>query len=223
MSANVIPKEMQTAYQRWEMTSFGDTRDTRSSVGTTQVINDAELAALREKARQQGHAEGKQQGHEEGKKAGYTAGLEQGRIDAAKEIACLQQLAEGFRSELTHANEVVAQDMLSLALDLSKAMLKSALQIRPELVLPIVSEAIRYLPTLQEPALLYLHPMDAQLVLRAMEAELSKSGWRVVEDAQMERGGCRIETGSNQIDATTPVRWQRIAAALGQNSDWMDK
>jgi flagellar assembly protein FliH len=219
MSANLIPKEQQTAYQRWEMTSFGEPRPNAKA---SQNAEDAQLAALREKARQQGHAEGKQQGHEEGRKAGYTAGLEQGRSDAAKEIACLQQLAEGFRSELTQANEVIAQDMLNLALDLAKAMLKTALQVKPELVLPIVSEAVRYLPTLQQPALLYLHPMDAQLVLRAMEAELAKAGWRVVEDVQMERGGCRIETGSNQIDATVPVRWQRIAAALGQQSDWID-
>jgi flagellar assembly protein FliH len=219
MSANLIPKEQQTAYQRWEMASFGDTR---ASTKTSQDSNDAQLAALRETARQQGYAEGKQQGHEEGKKAGYTAGLEQGRKDAAKEIACLQQLAENFRSELTQANEVIAHDMLSLALDLAKAMLKTALQVRPELVLPVVSEAVRYLPTLQQPAILYLHPMDAQLVQRAMEAELSKSGWRIAQDAQVERGGCRVETGSNQIDASTPVRWQRIAAALGQESSWMD-
>ncbi|MGV3742214.1 MAG: flagellar assembly protein FliH [Burkholderiaceae bacterium] len=224
MSANPILKEHQTAYQRWEMTSLGDPRPTpKATQNNNNNINEAQIAAILEKARQQGYAEGKQQGQEEGRKAGYTAGLEQGRNDAEKEIACLRQLTESFRSEITQANEVIAQDMLSLALDLSKAMLKSALQIRPELVLPVVSEAIRYLPTLQQPALLYLHPMDAQLVLRAMESELSKSGWRVIEDAQIDRGGCRIETGSNQIDATAPVRWQRIAAALGQHSDWMDQ
>jgi flagellar assembly protein FliH len=222
MSANVIPKEQQTAYQRWEMTSFGDTRDTRATTQEAQKIIEVQLAALRENARQQGYAEGKEQGHAEGQQAGYAAGLEEGRSDAAKEITCLQQLAENFRSELTQANEVIAQDMLSLALDLAKAMLKTALQVRPELVLPIVSEAVRYLPTLQQPAILYLHPMDAQIVQRAMEAELSKSGWRIAQDEQIERGGCRIETGSNQIDASAPVRWQRIAAALGQESNWMD-
>lgn len=219
MSANLIPKEQQTAYQRWEMASFGDNRQ---GAKASPDPNDAAIAAVREAARLQGYAEGKQQGQEEGRKNGYTAGLEQGRSDAAKEIACLQQLAENFRSELTQANEVVAKDMLNLALDLAKAMLKTALQVRPELVLPIVSEAIRYLPTLQQPALLYLHPTDAQLVERAMESELSKSGWRIVHDAHIARGGCRIETGSNQIDATAPVRWQRIAAALGQESDWME-
>lgn len=222
MSANVIPKEMMTAYQRWEMTSFGEESDTRTPTKEMQAVNDAQIAALREKARQEGYAEGKEQGHAEGHQAGYAAGLEQGRDDAAKEIACLQQLAENFGNEIAQTHEIIAQDMLNLALDVAKAMLKTALQVRPELVLPIVSEAVRYLPSLQQPAILYLHPMDAQLVQRAMDAELSKAGWRVAEDTHIERGGCRIETGSNQIDATAPVRWQRIAAALGRETNWMD-
>ncbi|MGH8429807.1 MAG: FliH/SctL family protein, partial [Solimonas sp.] len=49
----------------------------------------------------------------------------------------------------------------------------------------------------------------------------SQSGWCVVEDAQMERGGCRVETATNQIDASVATRWQRIAAALGKESDWL--
>ena len=57
--------------------------------------------------------------------------------------------------------------MLDLALDLAKAMLKTALAVRPELVLPIVAEAIHYLPALQQPALLFLHPDDALLVKNA--------------------------------------------------------
>jgi flagellar assembly protein FliH len=37
----------------------------------------------------------------------------------------------------------------------------------------------------------------------------------------MERGGCRIETASNQIDATIGTRWDRITAALGKDTDWL--
>ena len=55
-----------------------------------------------------------------------------------------------------------------------------------------------------------------------MDDELQKAGWRVADDAQLERGGCRIETASNQIDAATGSRWQRIAAALGKESEWLD-
>ena len=115
---------------------------------------------------------------------------------------------------------MIAQDMLELSLDLAKAMLKTALAARPELVLPIVSEAIRYLPTVQQPTLT-LNPDDAQLVRKHVGDELAKADWRVSEDPHLERGGCRIDTASNQIDASATSRWQRLANALGKESDWL--
>jgi flagellar assembly protein FliH len=102
-------------------------------------------------------------------------------------------------------------------------MLKTALNVRPELIVPLVREAIHYLPTLQQPALLHLNPDDALLIAHHMGDEISTAGWRVIDDPHMDRGGCRIETASNQIDATMQTRWQRIASALGKDSDWLDR
>lgn len=208
--SDVLPKEQQSAYQRWEMASFGDDRNDRNAAAT---VPEAELAAIREQARQMGHAEGLAQGRAEG--------LHAGRIESAQEMLHLQQIAETFGSEIARANEVIAGDMLDLGLDLAKAMLKSALEIRPELVLPVVAEAIRYLPSLQQPALLFLHPADAKLAREFIGDELSKAGWRVTEDTTLERGGCRVETPTNQIDGSMQTRWQRIAAALGKNTEWL--
>jgi flagellar assembly protein FliH len=206
-----LPKEQQSAYQRWEMASFGDERaSTRAAVAT---VSEEELAAIREAARQQGFAQGMAQGH--------AAGLDIGRVDSAQEMLYLQQIAEAFGSEIARANEVIANEMLDLGLDLAKAMLKTALEVRPELVLPVVAEAIRYLPSLQQPALLFLHPEDARLARDFIGEELSKAGWRVSEDVNLDRGGCRVETPTNQIDGSIQTRWQRIAAALGKNTDWL--
>jgi len=216
-----VPKEQQSAYQRWEMASFGDDRpgafqnDRRTpAANAASVAQLAEqIAAARESARLEGYAAGLAQGRE--------IGLDEGRAQAAQEKIHLRQIAETFGFEVAQANEAIAQDMLDLALDLAKAMLKTALDVRPERIMPIVGEAIRYLPTLQQPALLFLHPADALLVRQQMGDELAKAGWRIAEDVQLERGGCRVETASNQIDATASTRWQRLAAALGKESDWL--
>lgn len=218
MSSNVIPKEHLTAYQRWELASFGEERSTPQSAAAAaqQAAQQAaeQIARQREEARQQGHAEGFNEG--------YATGLEAGRAEAARESMRIRQAAEAFEAELTRVNDTVAEDMLNLALDLAKAMLKASLKVRSELVLPIVGEAIRYLPSVQQPALLVLHPQDAAIVRHHMKDELDKSGWRITEDPQIERGGCRVETASNQIDATLPVRWQRIVDALGKQIDWLE-
>lgn len=215
--SDALPKEQQTAYQRWEMASFEDRRSPAKGDRRATPSSEAELAeqvaSAREAARLEGYAAGLAQGR--------AAGMEQGSEQAAKELRRLHGIAETFGSEVVRASETVANDILDLALDLSKAMLKTALAVNPERVVPIVGEAIRYLPSLQQPMRLFLHPDDALLVREKMEEELAKAGWRVVEDAHMEHGGCRVETATNQIDASAPTRWQRIAAALGKESDWL--
>ncbi|HEX8787220.1 MAG TPA: FliH/SctL family protein, partial [Telluria sp.] len=40
-------------------------------------------------------------------------------------------------------------------------------------------------------------------------------------DEDMARGGCRVDTASNQIDAQIASRWQRLAHALGKDLDWL--
>ena len=211
--SETLPKEQQSAYQRWEMASFNEERPGARASQASTAVSEAELEAIRAQAYAEGHALGLAQGH--------AAGLDIGRVESAQEMLHLQQLAQGFGDEISRADEVMAQDMLELGLDLAKAMLKTALEVRPELVLPVVAEAIRYLPSLQQPALLFLHPADAKLAREFIGEELAKSGWRITEDTHLERGGCRVETPSNQIDGSMQSRWQRIAAALGRNADWL--
>ena len=214
--SDTVPKERQTAYQRWEMASFGEVEaspqeSVQQQIDTEALLAEAreQIAAAREQARREGLAEGLAQG--------YQTGMEQGRAQALEENTLLQQLSLAFGAEIAHAKELVAQDLL----DLAKAMLKTVLAVQPERVLPIVNEAIGYLPTLQQPALLFLNPDDALLVRERMGAELAGAGWRVLDEAAMERGGCRVETATNQIDAATSSRWQRIAASLGKEGQWL--
>ncbi len=218
-----LPKEHQTAYQRWELASFEDYGDQDNHGKASLSVEDAaqaiaqhaeQLDAERETAREQGYQEGMTKGYEEG--------LVRGREQAQEEGRLLKQMAQQFGSEVANANELIAADVLALAIDVAKAMLKTALPAKPELILPIVRQAIGYLPTVQQPAMLMLNPVDAVLVNDQMGSELSAAGWRVVEDPHLERGGCRVETASNQIDATTETRWQRIAASLSSDSAWMD-
>jgi flagellar assembly protein FliH len=100
-------------------------------------------------------------------------------------------------------------------------MVRTAFDVKPELIVPIVREAIEYLPVLQQPALLMLNPEDAPIVRAGIGEELDKGGWRVVEDPTVARGGCRIDTASNQIDAQAATRWTRLAHALGKNVEWL--
>jgi len=226
-----IPKEQQSAYQRWEMTSFGDDRASvaaaRRALAEPEPVeplaplplppSEEEMNALREAGRLAGYEDGHRDGHE----AGRLEALELGRIASDVALAHLATLATQFGAALAEADQLIANDVLDLALQLAKGMLKTALPVRPELILPIVREAIEYLPVLQQPALLMLNPEDAKVVRDGLGEELDKGGWRLIDDPGIERGGCKIDTASNQIDAQTTSRWQRLTAALGKDLDWL--
>ena len=245
-----VPKEQQSAYQRWEMTSFGDERP--SAVAARKAAEPApappaelaelaelagfepeaeapphypteeELDAIREQARLEGHELGLAAGRAEGYADGEAEAMELGKQASAVELEHLKSMALAFGTALADADQLIAAEVLELALQLAKGMLKTALQVKPELVLPVVREAIEYLPVLQQPALLVLHPDDAKVVREGIGEEIDKGGWRVVEDPTIERGGCKIDTASNQIDATAAARWQRLSHALGKEVDWLD-
>lgn len=214
MSSAVL-KEDQASFRPWEMVSLdpgSNTVTNTSSVGITLPTIE-KITAIEAQA----HQEGYDAGHAEG----LEQGLAEGREMALEQTEQLRQLADTFADALSKADEAISQQVLDLSLDFARAILKTALSINPELVIPIVKEAVRYLPVLQQPALLYLSPADATLIKERIGDELTKMGWQLTEDPLLEAGGCRVETASNQIDASLATRWQRLAAALSQDSAWL--
>jgi len=243
-----IPKEQQSAYQRWEMASFGDDRPSTlarraaeaaaAAPGAPISADDVptlppgfnlpsveELEAMREAARQEGFAqgleEGRAQGHAEGRAQGYAEGAEAGQREAAAELEQMRRVAASFGDAVAQADETIARDVLELALRLARGMVRTGFDVRPELILSVVRDAIDQLPVLQQPAVLALNPLDAELVRHGMAEELSKGGWRIVENASIARGGCKVETATNQIDAQAAARWNRLTHALGANVEWL--
>lgn len=239
-----IPKEQQSAYQRWEMASFGDERPSTLARRAAEASPPAgvsingldlppnvmlpsveELEAMREAARQEGFQqgldEGRTQGRAEGHADGFAAGSAEGEQAAAQELEQLRTVAASFGEAVAQADETIAKDVLDLALRLARGMVRTGLDVRPELIMSVVRDAINQLPILQQPALLMLNPHDAELVRHGMAEELATGGWRIIENAAIARGGCRVETASNQIDAQVEARWQRLTHALAANVDWL--
>jgi len=196
-------------------------REQAQSVPAIPMPTVEEIEAIREAARQEGYAEGHAEGLAAGHAGGYQDGLDQGRAEAADELTHLQDIAVNFADAVTAADETISHDVLELALHLARNMVRTAFEVRPELIIPVVRQAVDYLPTLQQPALLVLHPEDALIVQDGIGPELDKSGWRIVQDGAIARGGCRVDTASNQIDAQIASRWQRLTQALGQDLGWL--
>ena len=202
MSSVIISKEQLTAFERWELASF----DSHNSDKRLNSV--AEL----ENIRQQAYDEGYTQGHD----AGYAAGIQQARTEAAQ----IHMLLQNLQDALNKVDEQLAQSLLDLSLEIARKMVGENLQAKPEIILKIVGDAIGNLPHFNQNAHLILHSDDAELVRKQMGDQLLHTGWKILTDEQIKRGGCRVETSHSQVDATLEARWKRVVESIGQDKSW---
>lgn len=230
-ASNFIPKDKLTAYQRWEMESLDPLAAKHQSLATREEFTPPEepivqvslptadeVAAILQHAREEGYAEGYQAGNT----AGYTEGKQQAEAEINVEVVHLKEVLSQLQHDLATLDQAVANDLLELAITLSKKMIGQAFQVKPELILPIVQEAVLSLPQTQQAIRVYLHPEDAKLVQLHLAEPITQDNWSIREDAQLLRGGCRIENSGGEVDASLTMRWQRVLSTLGQTHDWFD-
>ncbi len=232
ITSNLSSKEKLNAYQRWEMNSFETpdlTRVTQEAETETSIQVDErpqvslpaeeEVAAIFQRAREEGYAAGLQ----EGNAAGYAKGREVAEIEVKAEVARIQALLSKLDQDLHEMDQQVADSLLELAIALAKKVVTQALKLKPELIIPVVQEAIRNLPNAMQHPRLFLHPEDAELVLVHLNDQLEQDHWCVREDGLLSRGGCRIEASGSEINGSLEVRWQRVLSAIGKNDGWLEK
>lgn len=170
------------------------------------------------------HREAHQEGYDTGFREGREAGYQQGRAQVEEEQRRLRALLASVEQAIEQLGQAASEELLSLALELAKQMLREALRVRPELLLPLVRDVLDSVPQHANHAHphLRLHPQDAELVRAKMQTELAQGGWRIVEDPTLERGGCRVETAIAEVDASLASRWQKLTALLSRNNKWLD-
>ena len=158
----------------------------------------------------------------------YREGVEAGRRAAEvlieRQRAELEALIAGVNEMMHSFEQSLANDVLSISLELAKLIVRQSLRVKPEVVVDVLKEAVASLPGLSEQAVLVLNPADAALLRRLAEGEpaLSALHWKIVEDAQIERGGCKLETPTTEVDATLETRWRRLIASLGRDDAWIE-
>ena len=206
-NSTVIPKEKLTAYQRWELHSFDqpDSGAPRTAGGGPARAADDEAAKTR-KVHQ----------------LAYEAdGLREASAKSSLEAQQFAALADSLRINHLETSQVLADEILGVALEIARQMTGQLLSARPESIVAVVQEALTRVLQPAAQATLTLHPADVAIVQTQLGETLAAGGWRIVEDHNMARGGCTLHTLASELDATVATRWRRIAAALGQETAWL--
>lgn len=176
------------------------------------------LAQAREQAYQQGLQQGQQQAAQEwqARMADYQNNL--GRESAQKLAEVVHQAQAGIQG----LQQQVAPDLLQLACDIARQVVRQELRSNPQALMPVVREALDMLGAETKPATVRLNPEDWQALEPHLRAAVPNPKVEWLADAAVQRGDCRVENAGAVIDGRLERRWQRAVAALGLVSTWYE-
>ena len=241
-----IPREKLTAYQRWELAAFDEEEGTVEAPEPPEeaeaqpcppeapepeempeqipivLPTAAEIERMHDEARQQGYTEGHAEGRLAGHEAGYEAGRAEGLEEAREIVVRFGEILESLEQGVAGIEQQLADQLLATALEIASQVLRQSLKIKPGLILPVVREALAAQQLDSGTLALMAHPDDAALIRAQMGEQLAHNHWRIIEDPSLTRGGCRVELGASEVDATLETRWKRVLETIGAQSDWLD-
>ena len=199
--SNFITAESALHAQRWDVPMFE-----ADTVPAPPPHSARHLDALEQQAFEEGHARG------------YRDGREQGR---AAEMASLQAEAQRLAAICDHlAAPLKALDgeiermLVLLAIDVGSRLALQALGEHPEAVAEIVREALQALGNQRVQTRIHLHPADARLLADTLQVPAEVSDWRLLPDAELQRGDCVVTTDLARVDARLDIRAASLAQTL---------
>lgn len=225
--ARFIPREELSDFSAWSPSAFQDVPPVErpgifapappqaSAPAEPEVPPEPQIDELLHSARQSGYQDG------------YRDGL--AALDAFKQSFAQQMsaqigtLVENFDAEFRALEEQMAQTLASMAVELARQVVRSEIEQRPEHIAQVAHDAVEALQLSARHVRVRVNPADLPLVqdgageaLRAREAQL-------LPDAEVPRGGCKVESDIGSVDATLASRWLQVVQALGQTSLWEDR
>ncbi|POR08127.1 FliH/SctL family protein [Diaphorobacter sp. LR2014-1] len=229
-----IPREEVNDVTRWE---FGDVDGADAGraarlepqappepevIAPEPGIPEAEHQALVRQAHDEGHARGFAEGQEQAhlqwqqRMDEYVAG--QGR-EAAERLA---GVAQAMEASLSGMQQTMAQDLLQLACDIARQVVRQELSVNQQAVLPVVREAVGMLAGESRPATVRLNPQDLAALEQPLREEFDSARIQWLADAAVAPGDCMVESAGMVVDGSLDKRWRRAIAALGLTQAWKE-
>lgn len=190
-----IPKEHVGEAALWEFQSLSGTEPLR---GTEKLLSDRERRA-----------------YERGQQDGYAAGEQAAMQVKAQHAREMARVLDELRGRFAELESEGAEAVLKLALSIARQVIRREIAIDAEAVLPPLREAVAAVIDQQSHPRVHMNPQDLTRLRGDLEADGMFKGCRLIPDAGIARGGCRVETGQSEVDATIESRWQRVLAAVG--------
>jgi flagellar assembly protein FliH len=214
--ARFIPREELRDFAAWTPDAFGGT-----PAHTPEARQPDSAQSVAEALQAQLHA-ARQAGYQDGYRDGLVALDGFKRSFAQQTTAQVGALLQRFDDELLALERQLAHAVARAAVELARQVVRSELATRPELVVKVAEDALGAVLLSARHIVVHVHPDDHDLVAQGAAEVLAARAARLVATADVERGGCRIESELGRVDAQIGTRWAQAAATLGQDVPWRD-
>lgn len=193
-----------------------------NEVAQQTIATAKQSVAEQEKA---AHAEGEKRGYADGVKRGEMEGRAAGEKAARQEFAehtgtlvqALSAALEGMNQRKLSLQAEAEADLLRLAMEIARRVVRREVQLDENFILPIVREAIA-LTNNRSDLLIWVNPADYAAVerelpgLEAVFSDLGRAELR--EDAKIERGGVRVLNREGEVDMRLHQQLSALERAL---------
>lgn len=175
----------------------------------------SELEAIHQEAWQAGYDEGLQAGHAEGLAQGAQQGHDQAAERFAQVWTPLQEMSANFARELARMEEELSGTLLTLALQLAERLAAEHIARSDSAIIAQLRQVLNELPATMSQARLRVNPQDLEAARQFLQQETPETQWQWIEDPQIQRGGCVIDTTALQLDLRLASRLAALSNALG--------
>lgn len=169
--------------------------------------------------------------HEEARASGYAVGLIEGKSAGEKlALEIVESKAQEFAAliaNLEHAlsefDQSVAEQLLALAMETAAQITRGSISAKTDILLPVIQEAIAMLPLHHTHVIIRLNPADANNVKTYLGEQFSQTGTQIIEDSSISTGGCLLQAGASEVDASIETRWKRVLETIGtEPQEWLN-
>lgn len=185
----------------------------------------ADARAERDRLVAGGREEGLKLGREQGYREGFSKGEEAGRTQAISQVSSqLGALLKGWQKTLDEFEKdrdtlllEARTEVLRLAVEIARAVVKREIGFRPESVVDQAEAALRMIVRPSR-VRLSIHPEDRPLLEQALPGLLARCAnathVELQDNAQSQRGECIVRTAGGEIDAGIAVQLERIVETI---------
>lgn len=204
-----IPREELEGFATWRPHAFDDPPPAH---GMRPVKDNVSRGAVDQAALQGA----RQSGYQDGYRDGLVALESFKQAFATQMSAQFGALVAAFDAEFAQLESAMADAVAASAAALARQVVRSELATRPELVATVAAQAVEAVLLSAKHIRVHVHPADLPLVQQGAADALAARGARLLGDAALSRGGCRVESDLGRIDASIETRWLQAATTLGQ-------